>query len=109
MKNKYTLEDFLADLRALCDAPRVEAEDDMPMDDFDTWKEDWDKLDTFTGPTPRPQSPYHPDYGLTNDTRIRALLIAETSGVKAAAKELNVAVSTIYRWRSDYASSASNT
>ena len=54
-------------------------------------------------------SPYHPDYGLTNDTRKRALRIAETSGVKAAAAECNVAVSTVYRWRSDYATSASNT
>ena len=61
-------------------------------------------------PTPNASlSPYHPNYGLTDDTRIRALLIAETSGVKAAAEELNVAVSTVYRWRSDYATSASNT
>ena len=54
-------------------------------------------------------SPYHPAYGLTDDTRIRALRIAETSGVKAAAKECKVAAGTIYKWRSDYATSASNT
>ena len=54
-------------------------------------------------------SPYHPAYGLTDDTRIRALRIAETSGVKAAAKECRVATGTIYKWRSDYATSASNT
>lgn len=54
-------------------------------------------------------SPYHPAYGLTDDTRIRALRIAETSGVKAAAKECKVSTGTIYKWRSDYATSASNT
>jgi len=55
-------------------------------------------------PTPNTSlSPYHPAYGLTDDTRIRALRIAETSGVKAAAKECKVAAGTIYKWRSDYA------
>lgn len=61
-------------------------------------------------PTPTASlSPYHPDYGLTNDTRIRAVRIAETSGVKAAAAECNVAVSTVYRWRNAYATSVINT
>lgn len=54
-------------------------------------------------------SPYHPDYGLPNDTRIRAVRIAETSGVKAAAAECNVAVSTVYRWRNAYATNVINT
>ena len=55
-------------------------------------------------PTPNAShSPYHPAYGLTDDTRIRALRIAETSGVKAAAKECKVAAGTIYKWRNDYA------
>ena len=53
--------------------------------------------------------PYHPDYELTNDTRIRAVRIAETAGVEAAAAECNVSVSTVYRWRNAYATSVSNT
>lgn len=61
-------------------------------------------------PTPTASlSPYHPDYGLTNDTRIRAVRIAETSGVKAAAAECNVAVSTVYKWIRVYATSVINT
>lgn len=53
--------------------------------------------------------PYHPDYGMPNDTRLHALRLAESIGVKAAAAECNVAEVTIYRWRKDYATSASST
>jgi hypothetical protein len=54
-------------------------------------------------------SPYHPAYGLPDDTRERAVRLAESVGIEAAAAEFNVAKSTIYRWRSDYATSASST
>ena len=58
---------------------------------------------------PKPEasaSPYHPAYGLPDDTRERAIRIAKEKGVNAAITECNVARSTIYRWLSDYASSA---
>jgi len=53
-------------------------------------------------------SPYHPAYGLDDSTRERAVRLAESIGVGAAAAEFNVSKSTIYRWRSDYATNANN-
>lgn len=61
------------------------------------------KWETGIASTP---DPFHPAYGLPNDTRLRAVRLAETSGVKAAAKELNLAPTTLYRWRNAYASGA---
>ncbi|CAB4156415.1 hypothetical protein UFOVP1064_12 [uncultured Caudovirales phage] len=52
--------------------------------------------------------PFHPDYGLPDVVRLRAVHIAETKGVKAAASECKVALSTVYRWRNAYASSVSS-
>lgn len=48
-----------------------------------------------------PIFPYHPDYGLPNDIRGRAVLMSIQYGVKRAATEYNVSLSTIYKWRAD--------
>jgi len=58
-------------------------------------------------PPPNNASPFHPDYGLPDVVRLRAVHIAETKGVKPAATMCNVAVSSVYRWVNAYASSAS--
>lgn len=48
-----------------------------------------------------PIFPYHPDYGLPNDIRGRAVLMSIQYGAKRAATECNVSISTIYKWRAD--------
>ena len=50
--------------------------------------------------------PFHPAYGIPITTRARAVSLAETKGVKAAAAMCNVALSTVYRWVSAYAGSS---
>jgi hypothetical protein len=54
-------------------------------------------------------SPFHYAYGLPEVVRARAVRIAETEGVKAAAAECKVAVSTVYRWVKAYVGNVSNT
>lgn len=44
---------------------------------------------------------YHPDYGLPDPYRVRALDLARMTSVAYASKRLNVSVSSIYRWRKD--------
>ena len=44
---------------------------------------------------------YHPAYGLSDDTRCRALADSENHGVYAAAKMHGLAFQTIYRWRKE--------
>lgn len=46
-------------------------------------------------------SPYHPAYGLADDTRKKILADAAETSVQEAAKKHNVAQSTVYRWRAD--------
>jgi transposase-like protein len=46
-------------------------------------------------------SVYHPDYGLPDEVRIRALRDAEDMHISLAAQKNRVAMSTLYRWRKD--------
>jgi transposase-like protein len=48
------------------------------------------------------QSPYHPDYGLTDELRREALRTADRESVAVAASMYRVNQSTVYRWRKDY-------
>lgn len=45
--------------------------------------------------------PYSHEYGLTNDLRRRALLLADEVGVAAAAHAVRVSTASVYRWRRD--------
>lgn len=47
-------------------------------------------------------SPFHPDYGLTDEYRLRALLYAERTDMRTAAAAYNVGLSSLYRWRDAY-------
>jgi hypothetical protein len=42
--------------------------------------------------------PFHPDYGLTDDYRIRTVAHAQISGVTAAAKMNRVGQTTVRSW-----------
>jgi transposase-like protein len=44
---------------------------------------------------------YHPDYGLPNDIRHDAVVMAALTTVKTAADHYNVSPNTLYRWRKD--------
>ena len=44
-------------------------------------------------------SPFHPDYGLPQDYRLRVLRTAEQTSPAQAAEIHNIGLSTIYRWR----------
>lgn len=44
---------------------------------------------------------YHPDYGLSDEVRIRALRDAKEMHISLAAQKNRVAISTIYKWRKD--------
>jgi hypothetical protein len=46
---------------------------------------------------------YTKDYGLGDDYRIHAVIDSLLYGVEAAAKKRRVSVTSIYRWRKDYA------
>lgn len=48
--------------------------------------------------TPDGCSPWHPDYGVTDDIRFKAVTIAKQSGVEAAIRETGFHQSTIYKW-----------
>lgn len=48
------------------------------------------------------RSPYHPDYGLTDELRREALRTADLVSVRVAASIYRVALSTVYRWRKAY-------
>jgi transposase-like protein len=50
----------------------------------------------------RQPSPYHPDYGLTDELRREALRTADLVSVAVAASMYRVNQSTVYRWRKDY-------
>jgi transposase-like protein len=50
------------------------------------------------------QSPYHPEYGLTDELRREALRTADLVSVRVAASVYRVSKSSIYNWRRDYAS-----
>jgi hypothetical protein len=84
----------------------------MTEEDADAWiisAIEWavaDKAKQDARTTINALDPFHPAYGLPNITRVRAVNIAETAGVEAAAAQFNVAMSTIYRWRNAYATSA---
>ena len=94
------MEDFLEKLRTLLGGPLMDAAKQVVV------------VSEGTGIASTPASnapdPFHPDYGLPDVVRLRAVHIAETKGVKAAASECKVALSTVYRWRNAYASSASS-
>jgi transposase len=53
-------------------------------------------------------SPYHPEYGLTDELRREALRTADLVSVRAAASIYRVSTASIYNWRRDYASASSN-
>ena len=42
---------------------------------------------------------YHPDYGLTDEIRLKAVRDARLTEVKVSAKINRVSVSSIYKWR----------
>jgi transposase-like protein len=42
---------------------------------------------------------YHPDYGLPDEVRLRAVFDAKAMKVKTAAKTNKVSVASIYKWR----------
>jgi transposase-like protein len=42
---------------------------------------------------------YHPEYGLPDEIRLRAVFDAKAVNVKAAAETNNVSVASIYKWR----------
>lgn len=44
---------------------------------------------------------YHPDYGLPDSYRVRALDLARMTSVGYASKRLKVSAASIYRWRKD--------
>ena len=46
---------------------------------------------------------YTKDYGLGDDYRIHAVIDSLLYGVEKAAKKRRVSVSSIYKWRRDYA------
>ena len=47
-------------------------------------------------------TPFHPDYGLTEDIRVSAVLAAELLPRSAVAKQFNIHESTLSRWVSAY-------
>jgi transposase len=53
-------------------------------------------------------SPYHPEYGLTDDLRREALRTADLVSVRVAASIYRVSTASIYNWRRDYASATNN-
>jgi hypothetical protein len=42
---------------------------------------------------------YHPEYGLTDEIRLRAIEDARCMEVKLAAKKNRVSVASVYKWR----------
>ena len=53
---------------------------------------------------PVKDSPFHPEFGLPDTYRLRALRYAEIHGVEAAVQAFNLGGRwTIYRWRARYA------
>ena len=48
-------------------------------------------------------SPYHPDYGLDPKHREEVLHALRFISIKEAAAIYNVSLSTIYKWKKDYA------
>ena len=47
-------------------------------------------------------TPYHPDYGLTDELRLRVINDAQAMGAKRAAIKNNVHVASVYNWLRDY-------
>jgi transposase len=48
-------------------------------------------------------SPFHPEYGLTDDIRREAVRTADLLSVRMAASIYRVSVQSIYHWRRAYA------
>ena len=44
---------------------------------------------------------YHPDYGLPDEVRQRAVAMSKEAGVEFAAAYFNVSMVSIYKWRKD--------
>ena len=47
----------------------------------------------------KPAFDYHPDYGLPDELRLRAVFDAKAMKVKTAAETNNVSVASIYKWQ----------
>jgi transposase len=47
----------------------------------------------------KPVLDYHPEYGFTDEVRLRAVFDAKAMKVKAAAEINNVSVASIYKWQ----------
>ena len=43
--------------------------------------------------------PYDERYGLDNETRLKAVELANEIGVKKASEQMNVSIASIYKWR----------
>lgn len=46
-------------------------------------------------------TPYHQDYGLTDEFRLQVISDAQVLGVKGAAIKNNVHVTSVYKWMRD--------
>jgi transposase len=45
------------------------------------------------------RSPYHPDYGLDDTTRLEAVRLSKQIGTEKAAEKMNVSIASVYKWR----------
>lgn len=45
--------------------------------------------------------PYHPEYGIPDEDRMRAVTLAKAAGFPAAAESTGFGQSSIYRWAAD--------
>jgi transposase-like protein len=45
------------------------------------------------------QFPYNEMYGLDDETRLKAVELANEIGVRKASKQMNVSIASVYKWR----------
>jgi transposase-like protein len=45
------------------------------------------------------QFPYDEMYGLDDNTRLKAVELANKIGVKKASEQMNVSIASVYKWR----------
>lgn len=47
------------------------------------------------------QFPYDEMYGLDDETRLKAVELANEIGVRKASKQMNVSITSVYKWRKE--------
>ena len=47
------------------------------------------------------QFPYNEMYGLDDETRLKAVELANEIGVRKASKQMNVSITSVYKWRKE--------